>query len=295
MSIDRRHWLAPLALLVAATIWGIVWYPYRLLEAAGVSGSLASLLTYLVALAIMLVLFPPRWRWPPSHHGALLLVALTAGWTNLAYVLAVIDGEIMRVLLLFYLAPLWTVLFSRLLLGERAGGWGALVIVMAVAGAVVMLYSPGAPLPLPENRAEWLGLSAGITYALSNVLSRRLKAVPTERRSVWIFAGVLLIAVLPATGDPTMPAVVAALAMPHWGLVLLTGVLLIVATFTAQYGLAHTPANRAIVILLSELVAAAFFSWFWAGELMSGREWLGGALIVAAGLFSGKLEGERHA
>ena len=295
MLTDRRHWLAPLALLVAATIWGIVWYPYRLLEAAGVSGSLASLLTYLVALAIMLVLFPPRWYWPPSHHGALLLVALTAGWTNLAYVLAVIDGEIMRVLLLFYLAPLWTVLFSRLLLGERAGGWGALVIVMALAGAVVMLYSPGAPLPLPENRAEWLGLSAGITYALSNVLSRRLKAVPTERRSVWIFAGVLLIAVLPATSDPTMPAVVSALAMPHWGLVLLTGVLLIVATFTAQYGLAHTPANRAIVILLSELVAAAFFSWFWAGELMSGREWLGGALIVAAGLFSGKLEGDRHA
>lgn len=295
MLTDRRHWLAPLALLVAATIWGIVWYPYRLLEAAGVSGSLASLLTYLVALAIMLVLFPPRWHWPPSHHGALLLVALTAGWTNLAYVLAVIDGEIMRVLLLFYLAPLWTVLFSRLLLGERAGGWGALVIVMALAGAVAMLYSPGQPLPLPENPAEWLGLSAGITYALTNVLSRRLKAVPTERRSVWIFAGVLLLAVLPATGDPAMPDVVAGLTVPLWGLVGLTGVLLILATFAAQYGLAHTPANRAIVILLTELVAAAFFSWFWAGEVMSGREWLGGALIVAASLFSGKLEGDRHA
>ncbi len=296
MLMLPRHWLAPLALVVAATVWGIVWYPYRILEAAGLSGSLASLLTYIVAIVVMLALFPPRWRWPPSHHGLLLAVALTAGWTNLAYVLAVIDGEIMRVLLLFYLAPLWTVLFSRLFLGERSGPWGGLVMAMSLAGALIMLFNPDYPVPMPENHAEWLGLSAGVTYALSNVLSRRLKDVPTQHRSVWIFAGVLVISLLPATADPAMPAVLEILSGSNWLLVVLTGLLLILATFTAQYGLAHTPANRAIVILLTELVAAAFFSWWWAGEVMSLKEWLGGALIVAASLFSGKMEGEgRHA
>jgi drug/metabolite transporter (DMT)-like permease len=287
--------LAPLALVVAATIWGIVWYPYRLLEQAGLSGSLSSLLTYLVALAIMLAVYPPRRPWPTDRRGLLLVVALTAGWTNLAYVLAVIDGEIMRVLLLFYLAPLWTVLFSRVLLGERAGAWGALVMVMALAGAFVMLYHPGSPLPLPENTAEWLGLSAGVTYAFSNVLTRRLQSVPTQRRSVWIFAGVLLICLLPATGEGDVAGLVASLGLADWALVALTGALLVAATLTAQYGLAHTPANRAIVILLAELVAAAFFSWYWADEAMTAREWLGGALIVAAGLFSGKLEENHHA
>ena len=295
MFAPTRAGSAPLALVVAAIIWGVVWYPYRLLEEAGLSGSVSSLLTYAVALAGMLLVYPPRRPWPRGDRGLLLAVALTAGWTNLAYVLAVIDGEIMRVLLLFYLAPLWTVVFARLLLGERAGAWGALVMAMALAGAFIMLHSPGSPLPLPANLAEWLGLSAGVTYALANVLTRRLKAVPAQRRTVWIFAGVLAITVLPAVGEGDLAATVTALALPDWLLLLLTGALLVAATLTAQYGLAHTPANRAIVILLVELVAAAFFSWFWAGEVMSAREWLGGALIVAASLLSGKLEGDGHA
>lgn len=295
MFMLSRPWLAPTALVVAATIWGLVWYPYRLLEAAGLSGSLATLLTYLVALAALLAIYPPRRPRPRDHRGLLLVVALTAGWTNLAYVLAVLGGEIMRVLLLFYLAPLWTLLFARLLLGERAGAWGGLVMALALAGAYVMLQGPGRPWPLPENGAEWLGLSAGVTYALSNVLSRRLSEVSTPRRSVWIFAGVILITLWPAA-EADNGRVLAGLGLADYGLLLLTGALLVAATLTAQYGLAHTPANRAIVILLVELVAAALFSWYWAGEVMTGREWLGGALIVAASLLSGKMEqGERHA
>ncbi|MDP2784248.1 MAG: EamA family transporter, partial [Sulfurimicrobium sp.] len=61
-------------------------------------------------------------------------------------------------------------------------------------------------------------------------------------------------------------------------------------TLTVQYGLSHTPANQAIVIFLFELVVAAISSYFLAGELMTMQEWLGGAMIVAASLFSGKLE-----
>jgi len=295
MLAPSRPLLAPSALVVAAVTWGIVWYPYRLLESAGVSGSLATVLTYLVALILMLVFHPPRWPWPRDSRGLLLAVALAAGWTNLAYVLAVIQGEIMRVMLLFYLAPLWTVLFARLLLGERAGPWGAAVIAMSCAGAFVMLYAPGAGWPFPANLAEWLGLSAGVSFALTNVLIRRSKHVAASRRSVWIFAGAVLIA-LPSTlveGDAA--AVLAALAATDWWLVLLTGALVVLATLAVQYGLAHTEANRAIVILLIELVAAAFFSWFWAGETMTAREWLGGALIVAASLFTGKMEGHGHA
>jgi drug/metabolite transporter (DMT)-like permease len=287
-----RRLLAPLALIIAACTWGILWYPYRLLEADGLSGSQSSLLTYLVGLVGMLVMYPPRRPWPKGDRWLLTAVALTTGWTNLAYVLAVIQGEIMRVMLLFYLAPLWTVLFARLLLGERSGTWGWLVIAMSLFGAIVMLHDPRGGLPFPANAAEWLGLSAGFTFAMSNVLARKLKYIPTQRRSVWIFGGVILIALLPATTETGLISGLVGLSQGQWGLVLLTGGMLVLATFSVQYGLAHTPANRAIVILLTELVAAAFFSWYWAAEAMNGQEWLGGALIVAASLISGKMEGK---
>ncbi len=63
-----------------------------------------------------------------SRSHLLLCIGLCAGWANLAYVLGVIHGEVMRVLLLFYLAPLWTILFARLLLNEQLSLHGYLVI-----------------------------------------------------------------------------------------------------------------------------------------------------------------------
>lgn len=284
------HALLPAgALLVAACVWGVIWYPYRLLEAAGVSGSLATLTTYAVALAVSLPLFATqalayrhRWR-------GLLAVALTSGWTNLAYVLAVLHGEVMRVMLLFYLAPLWTVIFARLLLGERPHLLGYLVIALALAGAMTMLYPGDGRLPLPANAAEWLGLSAGLGFALANVLSRRVGDIPVGVRSLWVYAGVLVIAVLSVLGEGTSLPTLSGLAAADWGLVAAIGLALVLATLSVQYGLAHTPAMRAIVILLTELLAAGVSSWWLAGEVMGLRDWLGGALIVAATLLSGKM------
>lgn len=279
-----------MSLLVAAFTWGVIWYPYRLLEQDEVSGGLATLVTYAVALACVL---PFVWRQALAYRRrwrGLLAVALASGWTNLAYVLAVLHGEVMRVMLLFYLAPLWTIVFARLILGERPQAMGYLVIGLSLAGAVTMLHGADGRLPLPENAAEWLALSAGVGFALANVLSHRIRDVPIGTRSLWVFAGVLVIAALPVSGEGAMAVTLAGLDAGGWALIMAIGLALVVATLSVQYGLAHTPAMQAIVILLTELVAAGLSSWWLAGEVMTAREWLGGALIVAASLISGKME-----
>jgi len=281
--------LAPLSLILAATVWGLVWYPYRLLEEMGVSGSVSSLLTYLIGVPLLLVLVARARVAARNERGLLLALGLAAGWTNLAYVLAVIHGEVMRVLLLFYLAPLWTLFLSRFMLGEKAGRAAYLVIALSVAGAYVMLSGSGG-LPLPTNLAEWLGLSAGIGFALTNVLTRKIRSAPIALRSLWVFGGVVALSALNASYAGDSLHAVWSLDGWAWLMVLGIGLSLLLATFTVQYGLAHTPANRAIVILLSELVVAALASRFLAGEEMDLREWIGGAMIVAATLFSGNLE-----
>jgi drug/metabolite transporter (DMT)-like permease len=287
-----RSPLAPLGLLTAAFAWGVIWYPYRLLQAAGLSGGLSTLCTYLIGLALALVVFRRELLPPRGRGAALLAMALASGWTNLAYVLGVIQGEVMRVMLLFYLAPLWTVLFARLLLHERPHLFGYLVIALSLAGACVMLYRADGRLPLPSDAAEWLGLSAGLGFALANVLSRRLRHVPIGTRTVWVFAGVAIVAGFYVLGQGDAVAVVGELAPPNAGLLVGIGLALVVATVAVQYGLAHTPANRAIVILLTELAVAAVSSWALAGESMHWREWVGGAMIVAASLMSGRVEKE---
>jgi drug/metabolite transporter (DMT)-like permease len=280
--------------LSGALVWGLVWYPYRVLEDAGVSGALATMLTYLLAILWGAFMLPRVWRELRQHGktGAgwwALLLALSVGWTNLGYVLAVLHGEVMRVLLLFYLAPLWTVLLSYWVLGERLNHYGYLVVALSLGGAFVMLWEPQSGLPLPANAAEWLGLSAGMAFALSNVVSRRAAHLSVEAKSCSVWLGTALLTAPLLWWQGGFQERLLAIDAQGWLLLALLGAVLCAVSFTVQYGISHMPANRAIVLFLSELVIAAAASYFLAGEAMELRDWIGAALIVSASLLSGRL------
>ncbi len=278
------------SLLVGALVWGLIWQPYRVLEHAGVSAILAATLTYVVAFvfgAIVLHRHLRGWRF----SWLLLAIALAGGGCNMGYVLATVHGVVMRVLLLFYLAPLWTVLLSRLMLGERLNAAGVGVVALSLGGAVVMLWQPSFGLPLPQNGAEWIGLVAGFLFALTNVLIRKTTHLSIELKSMAIFSGVIALGLMLLPFEPLSLAPLA--QTPAWLRVLLVGVVLLAVNLVVQFGLTHTPANQAIVIFLFELVVAAISSWLLAGEVMGMKEWLGGAMIIAASLFSGRME-TRH-
>jgi drug/metabolite transporter (DMT)-like permease len=277
--------VAVVALLTGALVWGLVWYPYRVLRDAGIDGLSATSLTYLVAFLIALLVWRPRPA-RPAHPWLLFGLAVSAGGCNIGYVMATLTGEVMRVLLLFYLAPLWTVLLSRLFLGERLNLFGGFVVLLSLIGAATMLWRPETGLPLPHDAADWMGLAAGFCFALFNVLSRRAREVPVQQRLLVSFLGVVLIGGLLA--GTQLPASTAA-PLDAWLLLLLTGALLLVVNLVVQFGLTRTPANQAIVIMLTEVGFAAVSSWFLAGELLGYQEWVGGAMIIAASLFTSKM------
>ncbi len=59
------------------------------------------------------------WR---QQAGLLALVCLLGGTANVCFVNALVYGEVVRTMLLFYLAPMWSVLGGRVFLGERITG-----------------------------------------------------------------------------------------------------------------------------------------------------------------------------
>lgn len=272
------------ALLTGATVWGVIWYPYRVLEHAGVGGAVATTLTYAGALVLGLVCLRPR-----IHLSwVLLAIALAAGWANVGFTMAVVYGDVMRVVLLFYLSPIWTILFARWLLGERLSGTGYALMLCALAGGAVMLWQPQLGWPVPRSPAEWVGLSAGTMFALSNVLIRKTAQLSIELKVLAVFFGGVVagggcIWAVSPVADIWAPALAQA-----WMLALLALVIFAV-NIAVQYGLTHISANRAIVIYLFELVVTAISAWLLAGEVLELREWIGGSMIVAAGLLSDRL------
>lgn len=279
----RQDSVAVLSLFTGATVWGLIWYPYRMLESGGLGGAGTVTLTYVIALCLAAFVLRPA-RLDARDAGWMVAVALASGGCNLGYVLAMLHGEVMRVLLLFYLSPFWTVLLSRLLLGERLDRTGVLTIGLSLAGAAVMLWHPELGLPWPQAGAEWVGLAAGFLFALTNVLVRKTASIRVETKTLWVFFGTALVGLaITALGPPVS---FASMQPAHWIVAALTGCVLLAVNLVVFYGLTRMPANRAIVIFISELAVAALGAWWLAGESMGAREWLGGALIIAASLLS---------
>ena len=286
----NRSLYALTGLLTGATVWGVVWYPFRLLDGMGVNGVLATTLVFLTAFSVGAIVYRSAWRDIDARAIPLIWVGLAAGWTNLSYVVAVIHGEVLRVMLLFYLAPVWTVFFARYFLGERLNKVSFGVMSLALSGALVMLWRPDLGSPWPKNSAEWIAITAGFAFALTNVLTRRASQAAVELKALAVWSGVIVVSLLWSLFEAPNWGSLQQMPMAGFAWLLLIGAAIFLATVAMQYGLSHTPANRAIVILLFELVVVAITSYYWAHEMLTLREWIGGGMIVAASAFSGIME-----
>jgi drug/metabolite transporter (DMT)-like permease len=288
VSIGKnKNFFAIFGLLFGATVWGIIWFPYRLMEQSGINGVMASFYTYLSALLIGCFVFSRHWRGMFQQPKSIIWLALAAGWTNLSYVLAVIDGEVMRVILLFYLSPIWAMILAHFWLREPIGLKEVAVIFISLIGASIMLYdaSISSSLPIPSSQSDWLALSAGMGFALTNVITRKSSHLSLLSKAFAVWLGVVLLSLmcillfsegfrLPNhfnTTDFTIGVVVA--------------LMLFSSALFVQYGVTHVPAARAAVIFLFELVVAAIAAYFLAGESMTINEWIGGALIIFAAIY----------
>ncbi|MEY2686302.1 MAG: hypothetical protein RL375_500, partial [Pseudomonadota bacterium] len=132
--------LAVLALMFNALTWGLSWWPFRQLQDAGLHALWSTVLIYGSAVLVVAVVRPDAWRQVLRHRN-LWAIALASGCTNLGFNWGVTIGDVSRVVLLFYLTPLWTVVLARWLLHERADARVWLRVAMALGGAALVITS----------------------------------------------------------------------------------------------------------------------------------------------------------
>ncbi len=287
MISKRQAELLPIiSLLFVACIWGIFWYPLRLLNDAGLNGVWTTLVAYGAALLLGL---PWLWRYRHEygqHFWYLLGIGLASGWCNMAFLLATLEGTIVRVLLLFYLSPLWAVLLGHFILGERMSNYARGVMLVAMGGALMMLWVPELGFPWPQSTADWLAISSGFAFALANVLVRMKQEISIANKAISAWWGAILIGLAWLVFDDiSMPQVgydiyIGAIALGLFGFAL--------ATVAVQYGVTHMPVHRSAVILLFELVIGASAAQLLTDEVVRPIEWLGGGLILVAAFLTAR-------
>ena len=283
--------LPVLALTVNAFVWGTSWWAFRQLEGLGLHPLWATVLIYGLAVAIIVAL-RPRAVGQLLRTPALWVLVLASGTTNAAFNWAVVIGDVVRVILLFYLMPLWAVLLARGVLKEPLTRMTALRVLLALVGAAIVLWPAGRSgwdaLPLPRSLPDWLGVLGGFAFALNNVMLRREAHRPEEGRALAMFCGGMTVAGVLATrlalqGDIAWLPPVA----PAWLLGALALALLFLAgNLALQYGAARLPANVTSVVMLTEVLFASVSALLLGGGSLTTPLLAGGALILLAALLS---------
>jgi drug/metabolite transporter (DMT)-like permease len=284
---ERAAPAAVAALVLNAFVWGVSWWPFRALQDHGLHPLWSTALIYVLCLACVLAARPQALR-AFATQPLLWLLALASGLTNVGFNWGVTIGDVVRVVLLFYLMPAWTVLLAWPLLGEKPTASSLARLVLALAGVMTVLSTEGAGLPVPREAADWLGLLGGLSFSLTNILLRRLHDVPGEARVMAMFGGGASLAAVTASlglaqgwAAPIPPLAV------DWVLIaMVLGLAFLLGNLALQYGASRLAAHTTALVMLSEVLFASVSSaWLGAADLTS-RVAIGGALILAAAAWS---------
>jgi len=269
-----------LVLLAASVLWGLSWLPLKYFAGRGLQGVHVTLVAHGSVGALSVPWLARRslaWR---AEWRGMVLLGLFGGLANLAFASAMVEGDVVRVMVLFYLLPAWGVLGGWLLLGERVDAVRKLSVAAALVGAFLILGGVRLLAQRP-SLADVAAVVSGMALALTNVLFRKMASVSVPDKVAAMFAGCLAWAVpLTLLGAQPLPASVPGavwLTLCAFGLIWL-----LVATAGTQWGVAHMEAGRSSVLIIMELVVTVASAALISGAWLRPIEWLGGALIAVA-------------
>ncbi|MEZ5831028.1 MAG: DMT family transporter [Dongiaceae bacterium] len=277
--------LPALAILVSAVFWGSMWMPLRAAFGSGLSGAWVAWLIYGVpALLVLPFVLRDRGRGLAAGGPALLWLGLSTGICNYLYAASVVYGDVARVVLLFYVNPVWSVLLERAILKARITPGRAAALVVGLTGMFILNYD-GEGLPLPRSTAEWGGLAAGFCWAVGLVTMRMTPDVGMMEKAflqyvtAMVFGGAILaLGVFPAQTD---------WAMVNWPVALLwiaivAGVWVVPGLLLSFWAAARMSPTRASMLFMVEVVVGVGTAAIWTDYPFGWREAIGGLVIVSA-------------
>ncbi|MRN38631.1 EamA family transporter [Neisseria sp. N95_16] len=284
----EKQTVGMIQITVAAVCWGSLGFLGTLLNRAGFDGVQVATLRIVIAAAILLLLLPYFMRFLRGLDIKRLPI-LTAqsligvlGMSLLYFAAVAKVGSSLAVALL-YTAPVWSLIFSCMLLGEPITRKAAMLTVVAALG-VGLTMAGGMNF---DALGIMIGLGSGICYALYGVLGKKVMtgAPPMMLLFTSVSISALALLCLPATHQTLAQLV--ALDVSVW---LTAFALSLVGTIIAfglfVKGLEKMPAAKAAVFTVFEPFTAVMLAVFLLGEQLGVLQSVGVFLIIAVAVLN---------
>jgi len=271
-----KHRLAVTILFISSIGWGLTWLPIKSINQMGLDGMSLVLIAFASAGTLLApFLWKQRRHWQGQFTN-LMLIALFGGLANLLFQSALVHGNVVRVMILFYLLPVWSVLGGWYFLKEKPDWIRGMAVVISVTGAVLILNIESSTF----SGLSWIdamAIGSGMTFAMNNILFRKTAAQPLASKVSAMFLGcAVLIGAYMAmqSSNIALPDNLSPIYAALYGILFLS-----LITFGTQWGVTQLEAGRAALIIVMELVVAVISVAILTDISLTLRE-IGGALLV---------------
>ncbi len=272
--------LPVISILIGTVFWGLLWWPLKFFAQVGLTSNLIGVTAYLmVGLVAIPIVWVQRKLWRDEWL-LLVLIGFFFALANISFNTALMHGEVVRVMLLFYLLPAWGALGGVLFLGEKLSMQRCFAIAISILGVFVIMGIDA--ISWEFSLADIMALAAGMCLSAAGVLNKKALKIPMASRS---FVPFIFCPILAVVGNYFSPTPMPEMSLMIWAL--LAGfafIWILGATIFTTLGVSHIEASRASILQVTELFIAIISAMFIGGEVLEVKEYVGGTLIILATL-----------
>jgi drug/metabolite transporter (DMT)-like permease len=274
-----------IAILLAATIWGISGVVYKNLFASGWS---VFLIAFVIGAVQLTFVHAFAYVKKQTHtYKITRKQKLYAGINGIAniftvifYILAISYIAIADAVFLIYTMPLWVMILAMVLLKEKITPLKAIALCTGMIGILVITgigFSNGFSL----NLGALFGILASVSYTVDILSGRKLKNVSNYAASVW--AGIIQVIVLLPFVLLTWPLIsFHGFLMTFVSIVLVYSFIKTFAVLSYFYSLEVLQASTVGLLAIFDAVASALFAFVFLGQVPLLTSIYGYMLIIAS-------------
>ena len=281
----RKDLLPSLGILIAAIMWGVFWIPVRGVESSGIDAAWTSVVIFSASTITFFPIVVIRWKIMVKGARSILMAGFLSGLAFALYTIALNLTDVVRVILLFYMTPLWSTLLGVFILKEKLTINRVAGLILAFSGLMVVLGA-GYQFPVPSGLGDWLALLSGLIWSFASVrLFQGGAEMLLEKVFLFVFFALLcsiLFALLPFGHEISIPD--PNLLREVWVWVLVIAILMLPMTFLTIWPTTLLSPGRVGMLLMADVVAGVISAAILTEEAFGYRELTGTLLIVSAGI-----------
>jgi len=281
-----RFYLICVGVVLAAGLWGLYWIPQRAFESAGLTGGWGTMTQTLGSVLLLLPFAIFRWRRGEQTGIDLPIFGLLMGGGYVCYATSFLLTDVVRALLLFYLAPVWATLFEVVFL-KRWYGWRRVVSLTLSLVGVWIVIGKDVGIPLPASVGDWLAVAGGALFAggVARADAMRLSGVFPVLFAFFFYGSIVAIILAMFLGANLGPApdFSVLVDLSPWLFIFCFAFFIPTMAMTA-WSPQHVGTGLVNILFLAELLFGVISAAIWANEPFGWHEVIGSGLILMAGV-----------